>query len=156
MRLSILPVAILLVPTIVLGQSLGDAAQKEKDRRKQVEAKASPAPVFGDDSLHQTKGQIASDPGAPVPAPDRVQTPQATGNEAQWRDRFKKVMATLAQAKDHLQKTQSMVVPQRAGGSPAGREIDKAKADLAAAEKALEDLQEEARQAGVPPGWVRP
>ncbi len=31
----------------------------------------------------------------------------------------------------------------------------RARAELAAAEKALEDLHDEARRAGVPPGWLR-
>jgi predicted nucleic acid-binding Zn-ribbon protein len=33
--------------------------------------------------------------------------------------------------------------------------LDAARSELEASRKALENLQEEARRAGVPPGWVR-
>jgi len=34
-------------------------------------------------------------------------------------------------------------------------ELEQAKADLAASRKALEDFEEEARRANIPPGWIR-
>jgi hypothetical protein len=151
MKTGSFPLVALLLPACLLGQSLGEVAQKEKERRKQVEAAASPAPVFGNDSLATTKGQIASDPGAPIPPPDHVQGPQGMGDEAAWRARYRAAAARLEKAQIQLQKV--VVLPRM---TAAGNPLEKAKAAVTDAQKALDDLSEEARKAGIPPGWVRP
>jgi hypothetical protein len=149
------------VPSLVLGQSLGDAAQKEKERRKKTDTKASPAPVFTNESLGTTKGQLANDPNAPPPPQDRLLGPESGDSkqeEASWRQRVAAAQARLTKAKQHNEESQRRVVVPHMGYVPlqnAQAQAESAKAELDKAQQALDELLEAARRANVPPGWLR-
>jgi len=68
--MRVLPViAVVLVPALVSGQSLGDAAQKERERRQRLKASGTSAQVITEESLKANKGSLANDPGPAVASP---------------------------------------------------------------------------------------
>jgi hypothetical protein len=150
-----------LVPSLSFGQSLADAAQKEKERRKKVDAQASPAPVLTNESLTNAKGQLATDPnksGSPAPSTPDASAPGPKENETQWRQKVQAAKTRLDEAKKRYTAAQNrVVVPGRAGApvQNAQNETAAAKANLDSAQKAMDDLMERARREGVPPGWLR-
>ncbi len=87
--------------------------------------------------------------------------------EARWRARADGARARIEEARRKVEYFEGLnLVPGveyvDEQGRPVIRSVQQlqgmtrsAKAELAAAEKALEDLQDEARRAGVPPGWLR-
>jgi chromosome segregation ATPase len=110
------------------------------------------------------------------PAEGETTQPQAEedkGNdEKYWKDRYTDVAEDLKQAEDKLQNLQEEMNGLRiayyaeqdgvAGRPKINSEIEKQFDEIEAAKKqvedskqALENLEEEARKAGVPPGWVR-
>lgn len=92
---------------------------------------------------------------------------ERTQAEARWRSRADAARARVDEARRQLEYFEGLnLVPgvryvDEKGQTVIGsvRELQgltrRARAELAAAEKALEDLQDEARRAGVPPGWLR-
>jgi hypothetical protein len=145
----------LFAPGLVFGQSLSDAAQKEKERRKA--AVASPAPVFTNESLQTTRGQLANDPNTLPAVHERLAEPNSQrGNEAAWRARFAAAQARLDRAKRAYERWAQVVVLPHSGPKDGGAAaVAKMKDEVDDAQKAVDDVQEQARQAGVPPGWVR-
>jgi hypothetical protein len=55
-------VCLLATPALVFGQSLGDAAQKEKKRREELKSDSSKPPVITDDQLKANKGVANNQP----------------------------------------------------------------------------------------------
>ncbi|MCG6924551.1 MAG: hypothetical protein LJF30_04465 [Acidobacteria bacterium] len=175
-----LTLCFLALPAVGFGQSLGEAARKEREQRKKTTTEVK---VVTEDELASNEGQLANDPGtsAPEPAPRTRRTrrlfeaempgvnvfPVSMSKEEFWRDRARHARNDLAYAKKHYE----ALVRQISIGQPArfdenGRRViysaqtmkawaDKAEAELRAAEKALADLHEEARRAGALPGWLR-
>jgi hypothetical protein len=176
---------LLVLPPNAGAQGLGDASKKEKERRQQSkttkaktytqEELATLPPVAND------PGQTASD-SAPPPAvgsggpifPSESAPPGASankearrGDETQWRARVASAQGRVERArKQHETLVGMNLVPgyeyQDSRGRTVVRSVEElqkltaaAKAELDAAEKALADLLEEARRAGVPPGWLR-
>ncbi|MGE5358721.1 MAG: hypothetical protein ACM3NQ_06850, partial [Bacteroidales bacterium] len=92
-------------------------------------------------------------------------------NEAWWRNRITEVRAALERNKllvDSLQtRANALVNDFEARDDPAQRmmlkqerekalaELQRVKDEIAAATKQIADIEEEARRAGVPPGWLR-
>ena len=88
-----------------------------------------------------------------------------------WRGRIDAARTALARAQTFADALQSRINALSADfvnrDDPAQRdviaadrqkalaELDRVKKEIAAAQKAIADIQEEARRAGVPPGWVR-
>lgn len=171
-----------LCPTLVLGQSLADVARKEKERRQRNEESGVKPLVVTDEELKTGKGELANDPDAPgmyEPAAERpvrgsrARTAEPAGSrgdadEGSWRGRKASAVARLEAARQkHDTFSQMWLAP--AGeyyvDRKTGRRIESvgelqkltagAKAELDAAQKALDDLEEEARRAGIPPGWLR-
>jgi hypothetical protein len=174
---------LLVLPALALGQSLGDAARKERARREKTEKTDHASPTFTEDDLAATKGQIANDPGTADAAAERegeasrrteAPTPSVAPEpstmlrqEAYWRGRARQARGRVATADRRYKALQKMILY----GQPLmydsnGRRViysiyamkeraDEAKAELRAAEKALEDLADEARRAGALPEWLR-
>ena len=68
-------VACVLLPVVAHAQSLGEIAQKERERRKKLQASGA-APVVDAEALKANKGNLANDPAAtPAPGP----SPKASG-----------------------------------------------------------------------------
>ena len=88
-------------------------------------------------------------------------------NEAEWRARFQDAKQRVATAREHVQFLQNLsLTPGERYVDAHGRTVIRsleqlrrlvatAQLELSEAEQALSQLQEEARRAGVPPGWSR-
>jgi hypothetical protein len=92
--------ALLLVPALALAQSLGEAARKEAERRKQSQASGKATKVVGQEDLEAARDKRvretgreapASSPSAPSPAPspaaDSGASPDASASPADESDR---------------------------------------------------------------------
>ena len=166
-------------------QSLGDIAKKEEARRKTVRqtgkvytngdldaaAAAAPQPPPGGPAPAQlpppVSGAQGSSPGE-KPA-DAADDPRK--DEAHWRGRMQAARSALERARMFHEALQSRINALgndfAARDDPAQRnqiagdrqkalaEMDRVKKEIADSEKAIRDIEEEARRAGVPPGWVR-
>ncbi len=77
-------IVIVLVPALASGQSLGEVAQKERERRQKLKASGASAEVVTDESLKANKGSLANDPGAAQPSspPTAERAAPAAGNAA--------------------------------------------------------------------------
>jgi hypothetical protein len=162
-------------------QSLADVAKKEEDRRKTVPA---PAKVYTNKDLNPAPGPSAppaaaggtkteSDPAkdAKDAADKAAKANEPTKDQAYWAGRLKALKDKLERDTtfaDALQtKVNSLTTDFVNRDDPAQRaalERDRQKAigqlaalkkDIDADKKAIADLEEEARRAGVPPGWLR-
>jgi len=173
-------VALVLGVSTTSSAQLGEIARQEEARRKTVK---SPGKVYTNESLRPepspSPGPVA--PSAPVAtAPAEPPAPAGGGvrtaeefqqDEAGWRRR-------IADAREALQRAQSFqsALESQINGlttdfinrdDPAQRAVVAANRDKAMAElervkkeiqdqtKAVSDIQDEARRAGVPAGWVR-
>jgi hypothetical protein len=156
-------------------QSLGDIARKEEARRQAVK---QPAKVYTNKDL----GSV--DPGPLVPPADAAKPPPASAevkgaekdkgpvkDQAYWSGKVKALQAQADRDQTYADAMQSRVnaltADFAARDDPAQRSVisrdrQKAIAELSRLKlaiqndkKALADLQEEARRAGVPAGWLR-
>jgi len=165
------------VASVASAQSLGDVAKKEEQRRKTVKSsgkvytndqlKADPTPSVPATSATGTTPAPAASTPAPAPSDDSTDK----GDEKTWRKR-------IADARDALQRSQAFAdaLQSQLNGlttdfvnrdDPAQRqqiankrdaalaELERVKKEVAAQTKAISDIQEQARRAGVPAGWVR-
>src|SRR5690349_6933455 len=169
------------VVTLALGtpltaQSLADVARAEETRRKNVKAGAK---VYTNDDLGRAPATSAAPPQtAPVESSakpgdgkpeDQKTNPART--EKYWKDRASAIQQSLSRSKLVLDALQSQVNGLNAEfvntDDPGQRGLVEARIQRATAElqrvqqdietqtKAAADLQEEARKAGVPAGWLR-
>jgi hypothetical protein len=178
-------VCLVILPSLTVGQSLGDAARKERERRDRVRETGARIRTLTEEDLATTKGALANDPKA---QPTRVESgessqrggsttprgPSAAGpeeasskNEEHWRRRIAEVRAHLEEAQRRNDAIQRMIrVGQPARYDANGGRVmysihqlkqmaDVAAAELASAQAALENVLEEGRRSGVPPGWLR-
>ncbi len=134
-------------------------------------APSSPAPAVTESSGQATE---AGAEGA-APADGTAATPAAAKpapGEAEWRNRMKTAREGLERAQMQLAAMRDRAAMLTAGGSASTaspeqqtalrlqqqstfQEYDRLRADVERLNKALSDLQAEARAAGVPPGWLR-
>jgi len=131
---------------------------------------AAPAPPS------QAAAPNAAPPAAPAAGAqpkdaDKADADDPKKTEAYWKDRVAKVRADLDRAKTFADALQSRInaltTDFSARSDPAQRsqigndrqkalaELDRVKKEIEANTKAIADIQEEARKAGVPAGWVR-
>lgn len=162
----------------LFAQSLADVARKEAERRKQLKEHAK---VITDKDLHAVPpalpaaeaGKPAAESAAPAQAPDAAKDKNAepVKDQAYWAGRMKDLRRALDRDETYLAALQSRIngltADFTARDDPAQRavieqdrkkavaEFDRLKAQIEADKKAIADLEEEARRAGVPPGWLR-
>jgi hypothetical protein len=178
--LSVALLAIMACPTALWAQSLADVARAEEERRKAVKA---PARIYTNDNL--TKGgEMPSAPVPATPAqpstskPTSATTkpasakPAADGrDEKYWKARMEGVQQSLARNKVLLDALQSRVNALKTDfenrDDPAQRqviqqnlstalaEMERMKQDVEKLNKEIISIQDEARRAGVAPGWLR-
>jgi hypothetical protein len=159
-----LVVLALLLPASLRAESLAEAAQRERDRRERNRQEGrAPVRVITQDDLSTNddasatpapRPTAASDREAPAPAP----TPTRSAEEESWRARAKAARARIDAARQHLAETPETHPVMDANGAVwlmDNPEHAAARSALAAAETALVDLEDEARRAGVLPGWLR-
>jgi len=182
MRLVHLLVIVLLAAwaSPAAGQSLAAVARKEEARRKQIkqssrvitnkdlrQVDASPPPVT---PTPAATAAPAPDPAAPGDKPvdegaEREQDEQA------WRKKMADARVALERSQMYADALQSKInalwADFTARDDPAQRaqlelerkralaEQQRVKGEIETQKKAIADLEEEARKAGVPPGWIR-
>lgn len=162
-------------------QSLADVARREDARRKQVK---KPSRVLTNKDLRQSETPPPP-PATPPPAEAQPPKPEGTApaepevsdeekrqkDEQTWRQRTTDAHQALERSQMYLDALQSKInalwADFTARDDPAQRgkiqterqkalaEFERVKTEIEANRKAIEDLEEEARRAGVPAGWLR-
>ena len=152
---------------------LGEVARKEAERRKTV---TSSSKTYTNESLKPAP-QPSSAPASSTPAASTLPPPNASGDpsdrkkdEALWRERIRGEREALERAKTFAEALQSRINAlntdfvnrddpvQRSGIAAEHKalaELERLKKEIEQHTKAIATIQEEARRAGVPAGWVR-
>jgi chromosome segregation ATPase len=173
-------VAVLLMVGVVRVQgqsqspSLAELARKEQERRKTVK---TPAKAITKKDLpasaQNPPPQAAPAPAAPAKS-DESKPPENKPDEkdeAWWKNRINQVREELRRNEMFAEALQTRINSlssdfvnrddpfQRAkigeDRDKALAELSRVKAEMVNAKKHIEDIEEEARKAGVPPGWLR-
>ena len=171
----------LISPVVLSAQGLASVAKAEEARRKQ----AKTGKVYTNDTLKPditastpvtpTNTSAEAPPTAQVPSvnlPGGEAAPAGEAkDEAHWRQRISGARSALERSRIFADALQSRInalttdIVNRA--DPAQRaqlelerqralaELDRVKKEIADQTKAITDIEEEARKAGVPPGWLR-
>ena len=162
------------------GQSLASVAKEAEAKRKTTKSSGK---VYTNDQLKSDPRDVsapASSSGATPPPPSDVNADDKTKqdeaakqakDEAYWRDRMKAEREALARSETFAGALQSQInglygeftacqAPPQCNEISARRqksiaELDRVKKEVAQHTKGIADIQEEARKAGVPAGWVR-
>jgi hypothetical protein len=166
-------------------QSLADVAKKEEERRKQIKAPSKvltnkdlaevpPAPAPESGAAAASDKPASADAGT-APADKDKSAPAKDGTEVKdqkyWSSKLKSLQDALSQDQVHADAMQTQVnslttdfvnrddPAQRAviekNRQTAIAELGRLKDQIKKDQKAIDDFQEEARRAGVPPGWLR-
>ena len=172
------------VAHVAAAQSLGDVAKKEEERRKAIKSsgkvytndKLKPAPQPSAPPAGSTGQASTTSPStgsvSPEPAPpDAVSDKSDKGDEASWRKRITEARESLQRSQTFAAALQNQLNSLQADfvnrDDPVQRsaiavnrdkvaaELERVKKEVAAHTKAISDIQEEARRASVPAGWVR-
>jgi hypothetical protein len=131
-------------------------------------------PAAGQDTTAGAEGPGAEGAAAAGAAPgeaSRTDEEQRADDEARWRERMREARAALERNQMFEQALESRInalwADFTARDDPAQRaaidaerkkaiaQRDRVKAEIVAQTKAIADIEEEARRAGVPPGWLR-
>lgn len=153
--------------------SLAELARKEQERRKTVK---TPAKVITKKDLPPS-AQNPPPQAAPAPAAAKIDESKPPENkpeekdEAWWKNRINQVREELRRNEMFAEALQTRINSlssdfvnrddpfQRAkigeDRDKALAELSRVKADIVNSKKQIEDIEEEARKAGVPPGWLR-
>jgi hypothetical protein len=167
---------------VLSAQGLASVAKKEEDRRKAVKTAGK---VYTNGNLKSditasvpasapATNSSAAAPSTQVPSLNLPAGDASSGevkDEAHWRSRMTAARSALERSRIFSDALQSRInalntdIANRA--DPAQRaqlelerqralaEMDRVKKEIADQTKAITDIEEEARKAGVPPGWVR-
>ena len=178
-------VSCVMASSAVASAQLGEVARKEAERRKAVPASGktytndnlrsdpsstAPAPSG---SQSPAAGAAAPPPAASSPSTPRLSSDPAERKkaESEWRSRVTVERDALARAKTFADALQSRINalntdfvnrddPKQRSVIAADREkalaeMDRLKKEIEQRNKAIAGIQDEARRAGVPVGWVR-
>ena len=168
---------VLLSTATLMGQSLGELARREEARRLSI---AQASKVYTNQDLRvevapsrDLPTRQPSNPATQPPSNPATQPPSnlAIQDEAYWHQRIDAARALLARA-GILEKALRSYVNGlsndfAARDDPAQRsviasdrqnallELERMQRDIRDHQKTIADIEEQARRAGVPPGWVR-
>jgi hypothetical protein len=169
--------AMLLAPCATYAQqtqTLGELARKEQERRKTLKAPA--AKVLTNQDLPRgvapVPPPVAADTATQPAVEKPAETPQEPAkDEAWWRQRISMAREELRRNEMFAEALQTRINSltndfsmrddpyQRAKiaeeRSKAILELDRVKGDAEANRKKISEIEEEARRASVPPGWLR-
>ncbi len=156
--------------------SLVELAQKEQERRKALKG-ATGSKIYSDKDLPKTgTPPVASSlpTATPTPVPDEKAPeakPPEQSQEAMWRTRMTQAREAQRRAEMFAEALQSRINGlttdvvnrddpyQRAkladDRQKALAELQRVTGEIEQAKKDIVDIEEEARKAGVPPGWLR-
>jgi gas vesicle protein len=176
-----LAVSLTLAQGRALGQSLADVARQEEARRKNI---TTPSKVLTNEDLRhagvpEPPSGSEQKPAQTQPStlPGGASTPPATApqepakDQAYWRGRITEARDQLDRTKTFMEAVQnrinSLTTDYVNRDDPAQRavlererqknvaELERLKKEIQQQTKAIADIEEEARRAGVPPGWLR-
>jgi hypothetical protein len=159
--------------------SLADVARKEEARRKSVKKSAK---VFTNADLGdapEQPSQPATQPVAGAPAgqppialsPEPAPAPGEAKNQEYWQKRMSEARTTLSRTQNFADAMQTRInslqadivnldYPARGVAeknlNTALAELERLKKEVAAQQKAIAAIEDEARRANVPVGWLRP
>jgi hypothetical protein len=153
--------------------SLADVARKEQERRKTV--KTPSKAITKKDLPPSAQNPQPQTAPAPAPAKPEESKPQEAKtdekDETWWKNRINQVREDLRRNEMFAEALQTRINSlstdfvnrddpfQRAkigeDRDKALAELSRVKAEIVNAKKQIEDIEEEARKAGVPPGWLR-
>jgi hypothetical protein len=162
-------------PLVAQAPTLGELAKKEQDRRKTVKATGK---VFSNKDLPKAPAPADATAGLPpattpaAAAPDAVKAEKSEEKgEAWWRARMVQAREAQRRGEAFAEALQSRINAlstdavnrddpfQRAKAAEdrqkAVAELGRVTAETDAAKKEIVAIEEEARQGGVPPGWLR-
>ncbi len=170
------------LPLRAQAPTLGELAQKEQERRKTLKGSGK---VYSNRDLPKPPESAPPAAGTPPPAtspapekadaksaPPEAQKPEGDEkNEAWWRGRMMQTQEAQRRGEAFAEALQSRINAlsadavnrddpyQRAKAAEdrqkAVAELGRVTAEIAQAKKEIVSIEEEARQAGVPPGWIR-
>lgn len=164
--------------------ALGEVAKKEEERRKAIKSSqkvltnkdlppvpARPAPAAAPQAGAPEAGAPEQKPAEPGKEPGAEAAAEEQKNEAWWRERMTRAREGLRRSESFLEALQTRVNVLSADfvsrDDPAQRakigedrqkalaEMERVSAEILMFKKQIEDIEEEARKAGVPPGWLR-
>lgn len=163
-------------PVVPAQPSLVEIARLEELRRKTLKG---PSKVFTDKDVRRALPSPGTNPESPpsstpvpdAPAPAGGQPEQAGKGEEWWKNRMNQAREELRRNEAFVEALQTRVNAltsdfvgrddpyQRAkigeDRQKALAELDRVKNEIERGKQAILDIEEEARKAGVPPGWVR-
>ncbi len=164
----------------VAGQTLADVAKKEEERRKT--AKPADKTYTNKDLGTLPPGTPSPTPAKPAASTDAAaketgkpaeqeKEKEPVKDQAYWAGRMKELQTQLQRDQTYVDALQTRVNSLATDfvnrDDPAQRavlakerqkalgELDRLKKQIEATNKAIADLEEEARRANVPPGWLR-
>jgi hypothetical protein len=167
------------------GQSLASVARKEEARRKQLKQSSrviTNKDLRQVDPASVPVSQPAAATPAPTPAPETAapgtsdakppdEAAQREADEKAWRQKMADARLALERNQMYAEALQSRInalwADFTARDDPAQRaqieldrkralaEQERVKGEIEAQKKGIGELEEEARKAGVPPGWIR-
>jgi hypothetical protein len=171
---------LLLFPALVFGQSLADVARQEKERRDSNRERGEKAQVVigdiggaGEDGEGPRPAAAGTPPAeAPLAAREEASPPVSMdGDRAQqemeWRRRNSEARERLTEARKRYELLSKLHLTSGSyyvdsNNEPIITSVDQlqsmvanAQTELDAAAAALNQLRDDARRAGVPPGWIR-
>lgn len=168
--------------TAAWSQTLADVARKEEERRKAV---TSPGKVYTNDDLRrypvttpdpppppaEAKPAADAKPAVEAKAEGKEEKPSIGQGEEHWRKRMGDARAARARSDTYLEalqnRLQSLVSDFYNQADPAQRsaiwvqrtrvfeDLEKLKKDITAQDAAIAKVEEDARKANIPPGWIR-
>ena len=166
---------LLAAPAFAQTPTLGELAKQEQERRKAL--KPSGKVITNKDlpksSTPPTPVQQPAAPAAAAPPADQQakKADEPEKDEAWWHDRMTKVRDTLQRNRTFAEALQSRINAlttdfvnrddpyQRAriadDRQKAIAELQRVTEEIGQGTKQIADIEEEARQAGIPPGWIR-
>lgn len=163
-------------------QSLADVAKKEEDRRKAMKGKEAGIKTYTNKDLGSVPAPASPPPEAAKPATapadaakevkaEEPKQDEPKKDQAYWAGRMKDARDQLDRDQTYAEALQSRINAltndfsarddpfQRAkigtDRQKAIAELDRLKKSIEDGKKAIADLEEEARRAGVPAGWLR-
>ena len=154
--------------------ALVEAAKKEKERRAKIEANKSFTNKDVEEWKEKHKDEFGTETAPAQSQPAETPKTEASKDKAKeeddhstdeqyWRNKYAAAIARVQAAQQKVDEMQGYVNQWQTLGynqADAGvrgqqlDQLDKAKEQLEAAKQAVADLQDEARRAGAPPGWV--
>ena len=179
---GVLAVILVCAPAIVAARqstpSLAEIARQEAERRKAIK---TPSKVYTDKEVRGTgpspfaAAMALPPPPTPTPVADAPVPAAAAAepahDEAWWKARMNQAREGLRRNESFAEALQSRIngltadfvnrddPAQRAkigeDRAKAAVELDRVRIEIDQGRKAVADIEEEARQAGVPPGWIR-